>query len=347
MISSISIHNFRCYKHLKIDKFSRLNIIVGDNGSGKTALLESILFPLGTGPELGLRMRNQRGLDNTLGGTPKDIEDALWGDFFYNQDMTLPISLILDGDGKDSRSLEIYRGGAGSYTLELEDQSETHHSPITFLWKDSEKRSYPVVPIVGAKGLDFPGTGENINGFYFFSANQTVGATESAGRFSKLSITNKHRKFIDIFKKEYEWIEDINVEVVAGMPVLFATLRDSGRKLPLPNISSGLNRIIGIMLAIASAPKGIVLVDEIENGIHYSHLTAIWRAILNLLREYETQLFISTHSQECLSALIDAAGENVSDIVLWQTERRDGEHNVSTFRGEELKNALDYNEEVR
>ncbi len=50
MIRSIDIKNFRCYEHLHVNGCKRVNVIVGDNGSGKTALLEAMFMALGTRP---------------------------------------------------------------------------------------------------------------------------------------------------------------------------------------------------------------------------------------------------------------------------------------------------------
>lgn len=41
-LNSLEIKNFRLFKHLKIERLGRVNLIVGKNGVGKTALLEAI-----------------------------------------------------------------------------------------------------------------------------------------------------------------------------------------------------------------------------------------------------------------------------------------------------------------
>lgn len=51
-IDSITIDNFRSIKHLDISDLSHINLIVGDNNSGKTTLLEAIQLLLVT-PNLG------------------------------------------------------------------------------------------------------------------------------------------------------------------------------------------------------------------------------------------------------------------------------------------------------
>src|SRR3954447_22594432 len=76
MIHSIEISNFRCFRHLYTEKCPRFNIIVGDNGTGKTNLLEAIFFALGSSPEMAIRYRGQRGLGASFTGSPFRIEEV-------------------------------------------------------------------------------------------------------------------------------------------------------------------------------------------------------------------------------------------------------------------------------
>ena len=347
MIRSIDVRNFRCFKHLKIPELSRLNLIVGDNGAGKTALLESIFLTLGSSSEIGARIRGQRGLDGAFSGHVTRIEAALWGGLFYDGNMNRPISVTLDGEGSENRSLEISRRSAQEAVFQSFDKSvETRESPIIFSWRDHKGEFRTATPTVSSSGVKLPGTGEDLEDFFLFAANQTVGSGDNADRFSQLSQEGKHRRFVELFTKEYRWIADINVEVYGGGPVLFATL-ENGRKLPLPNISGGINRAVSFLLGIASFKSGVVIIDEIENGIHYSHQAGIWRALLTFIEEYNCQVFASTHSQECLAALSKVMPKNAQGIALLQMERGETESSVRQFSGKSLKLALEYHEEIR
>ena len=347
MIRSIDVRNFRCFRQLSIPDLGRLNVIVGDNGAGKTALLESIFLPLATSTEIGMRLRQQRGLDGAFQGTASHIESALWGGFFYNHDMKKSILLTLEGDGVESRSLEIAKSDSEGIFSEIAGDISSRDASVVFNWRDSSGNLKTARPMVSDGKFSFPGTGESLQNFYYYAANTTIGSVEVASKFSELSQAGLHERFIRLFQSEYSWIEGLNVEVYGGSPVLFAAIKGQKVKQPLPNVSSGINRAVAFMLAIASSENGIVMIDEIENGIHYSHLGGIWRSLLSFIREYNCQLVVSTHSQECLWALAKAAGSNLDDIRLWQLDRGDGQSIVNSFSGEDLKIALDYNEEIR
>lgn len=325
MIREFEITNFKCFAHLKVKKCNRFNVIVGDNGSGKTALLEGIFLALGHSGELVLRYRQIRGLDGMFAGSTQRVEEAIWRDYFYARDWERTISVELTGDGPEARSVRISRGKSQvSIPFEREEAEEVG-APISMVWRDSKGDDHAVFPKVTKQGMEFESSVEDVPLFFYYGANQTISSRENAERFSDLSRERKAKEFIELVTKEYDWIEDLDVEVIAGAPILYATLRDQEDKLPLPSVSGGINRLVSILLGIASHPRSVVLVDEIEDGIYYKHQAAFWRGILTFARKYECQLFATTHNVEWLEALSEASGKKTDDIALWRIERsKDG-----------------------
>ncbi len=338
MIRSIEIKNFRCFQHLEISDCSRINVIVGDNGSGKTALLEGIFLALGSSPELGLRFRKSRGLDGSFSGTPRMIEEAIWRDYFYARKWENTVSIVLEGDGIESRSVNLFRGRS-QLSIPLSPDSEKNEpstSPICFVWRDSEGREHESFPKLGPSGLEFESSDEDLDRFFLFPANQTIPSGESAGRLSELSRKGKMHDFINVVKSEYDWIDDLSIEVDAGAPTIYAVVRGNPEKIPLANVSGGINRMVSIMLGIASRSNSVVLVDEIENGIYFRHQQALWRGLLALSKNYNSQLFLTTHSEEWLEALVDAAENNFEDLSLWRVEYSKKGPIIHQFSGKQV-----------
>jgi predicted ATPase len=336
MIHSIDIRNFRCFEHLEVPKCRRINLIVGDNGSGKTALLEAIFMALAVGPEVALRYRQQRGLDGTFSGPPRQIEEALWRDLFFKGEWDRTISVQISGEGPESRSVTVTRGERQLFipltgTNEARDVSG---APISFTWRDHKGQEHPSFPRVSAAGIQLEPGAEDMPNFFYYAANQTNPSTENATRFSELSRSGRLHEFVRVFAREYKWIDDLSIEVLAGAPVIYATIGQN--RLPLAYVSSGLNRIIAIMLAIASREQSVILVDEVEDGIYYKHHTAIWRGLISFARNYDSQIILTTHSAEWMNALAEAAGDDMKDISLWRLERSAFQPVLRQFFGKQV-----------
>jgi len=107
MIDSFQIDKFRCFPHLELKDFGQFNIIVGDNGSGKTALLEAIFFP-GSGAGLPVAYRSMRGMIAPNFSPDKDIYKSLFDDLFYDFSEDSGIEIKLTGSYENFRRNKIF-----------------------------------------------------------------------------------------------------------------------------------------------------------------------------------------------------------------------------------------------
>lgn len=350
MINDLEIRNYKCFEHLHVSNCRRINILVGDNGAGKTAFLEAIFAALAGNAQVFIRNRQARGLDGAFTGSARTIEDAIWGDLFHNFSTNNSISIMLSGSGPESRSIFINRGQSNTL-IPLDDPHASSSSAASyrFIWKDFTGNEYDGSPTFSGGALSFPPEREHLPDYFYFSSIQIGTAGENATRFSELSKARRHRQFVELFVREYPWIEDLSIEVVGGQPVIHATLKDMVEKVPLNSISSGINRIMSILLIMASHPRSVVVVDEIENGLYYKHHESFWRWLLSFSQSSESQLFLSTHSEEWVKALIGVAdAEAMKNIAFWRLERNEkGEPELFEFDGATLKSGIEFGVEVR
>src|SRR5262245_40807907 len=97
MIESIHIKNFRCFEDVELKNLTRVNIIVGQNASGKTALLEAIYLTIGV-PALTLKVRGWRGLGGIMPiSEHASSMNAVWRDYFYRFDQDRVASIAFRG----------------------------------------------------------------------------------------------------------------------------------------------------------------------------------------------------------------------------------------------------------
>ena len=130
----------------------------------------------------------------------------------------------------------------------------------------------------------------------------------------------------------------------SGPPVLVGDI-GLNELLPLSQMGEGLTRVARLILAVAEARDSLVLVDEFENGIHYSLLEHVWSAVDEAARAYGAQVFATTHSYECLRAANRSLGENLR----YHRMERDSAENVRcvSFDDSEVTTSVQHGFEVR
>jgi len=350
MIESIAIQNFRCFKHAEIHGLKRINLIVGKNGSGKTALLESIFLAGGGSAELALRIRALRGMGQVLQlSVDRSGYESLWKDLFFGFKQDETIGVALAGSKANTRSVTIEYAKEQNLTLPLGKSvlDSPLIVPIVFQWKGSRGEVAETIEVrVSEKGLNIGGTAESIPTF-LFSGGVPSNPVENATRFSELDVNGEAHSVVDRLVEEFPDIEEVSVQISAGVPGLFAKVKQFGEKFPLGVLSGGINKLMSLLLALASKPQGIVLVDEIENGFYFDRLRSIWSALHSLARDRDSQIFASTHSRDCLNAILPLVEQHPSEVALLRTDKTNGQCEIEVFRGEQLASALRQEVDVR
>ena len=125
-------------------------------------------------------------------------------------------------------------------------------------------------------------------------------------------------------------------------------LKGHDRPIPLRSLGDGALRLFGVALALANSRDGFLLIDEAENGIHYSVQRDYWRMVLQTAHENNVQVLATTHSSDCVRGFAAAAAE-LEDIegVLVRLSRRDGHLRAVEYPEEELVIAAEQGIEVR
>ena len=114
--------------------------------------------------------------------------------------------------------------------------------------------------------------------------------------------------------------------------------------VPLPAMGEGMSRLARIVLGIARSTGGVALVDEIENGFHHAVLPDVWRAIGKAADKFDTQVFATTHSFECVQAA-DAALDD--QLAFHRLEAIDSGSRCVTYDRENISAAIKHGLEVR
>lgn len=119
------------------------------------------------------------------------------------------------------------------------------------------------------------------------------------------------------------------------------------RPVPLRSYGDGVNRLFGIVLSQVNAQDGLLLIDEFENGMHYSIQRDAWRIVFDLAKRLDIQVVATSHSWDTIEAFQHVANEHTEDGVLIRLSRRGDEIIPTLFREDELAIATRDRIEVR
>ena len=131
----------------------------------------------------------------------------------------------------------------------------------------------------------------------------------------------------------------------------FARIEGKDRPEPLSNLGEGMNRAFALAIGLIRAPNGVLLVDEVENGLHYSVQADLWRLIFETAEKFDVQVFATTHSYDYVQAFEQVAQDYESlESMLVSLRRReeDPEDIVAVLSDrDELGTVVEENIEVR
>jgi len=351
MFTSFSIEHFRCFKHLEIKELERVNLIAGINNVGKTALLEALFMHIGyNNPQLSLVINIKRGMHQYS----RSAED-LWGWLFHDRDTRQTISFLSHDHLEKSRELSLRLVEPETAIIANADNGsdDTSYMPtdtaqyellMDFRAPDGSTASFTAS--LGEKGLETTGPRKQHPFRAIFLGTGPSGG-EDAERFSKLEAKGRHEQIISMMRIVEPQLKRLSVLASAGQPEVYADLGLS-QLIPVRMMGQGTGRLLTILLAIADSPQGFTLIDEVDNGLHYSILGKVWHAIRDLARELNAQVFATTHSRECISAAHETfSSESPYDFRLHRLERSRSTLEVIQYDKESLASALKEDLEVR
>jgi hypothetical protein len=95
--------------------------------------------------------------------------------------------------------------------------------------------------------------------------------------------------------------------------------KGDGNPTPIGSMGDGMWRMLGIAISITQSRSSVLLVDEIDAGLHYSVMTEMWQWILNVAKEFDVQVFATTHSFDCVESLARASAGR-EDVTVQRIE---------------------------
>lgn len=375
-MKSLEIKNYKNLKDFKIDSLSRVNLIVGKNNVGKSTLLEAISIFCSKGDVYQLKnildIRGE-GVDYF---TPddnqqeKEIESfrSLYSGRNLENFFQIPIGIDAGGDTQlrlfeDNTSLKIQ-------FVKLVETLETDvygiEKTVRRIIDDKNNSEYTSSNITYGILSSFEGKGS----LYIFGRRYTrpiadksisfeyvrtsqISSDKNPDLFDQIALSPLEKEIIkalQIIEPRIDAInflkDDLTKRHREDERVPIVVFRNSTTRYKLTSMGDGLNRILTIILALLNCKDGILLIDEFENGLHYSVQTQLWQIIYKLAEELNIQVFATTHSEDCIKSFVTADSAQAGKII--RLENRDGNIVPVLFNdSDRLQFAIDQNIEIR
>jgi hypothetical protein len=218
---------------------------------------------------------------------------------------------------------------------------------ISFIWQRDGGPTIQITPRFNQVGLAIESSHTEFLPILWFGPHIPDTAEDNARRYSDLSRKGESLPIAEAMRTEFPFLLELSTEFTSNGASIFATMAGRKEKVPVGLVSDGVNKLLGILIAIASIPNGTILLDQLEDGFYYDRLPSIWKLIHSFALTYAVQVFATTHSKESLEALRSLVEENPDDFCLLQAKRGEGSSTVNLIQGKFFGAALEQGTEIR
>lgn len=355
MLKSISIENFRGFNKLDINDCRTFNLIIGKNNVGKTALLEAIFLHIGSkNPELPIRINILRGIFPL-----SSKAESLWSPLFYHYEFQNTISISSIDIKHKTRKLEIKLASKDATKIlkpreKRDKEGETSittqttvQDRIELKYYDPDNNYSTSYAIADKEGIHLENLKDSdLSGIFVISRGKG-GGSEDASRYAQLDVKGDTNDIINILQKVEPRLKRLTV-VPQGIESNVYGDIGFGRAIPVQLMGEGTSKLLTLALAITAVKNGIVLVDELENGIHYSIMRDVFASLKELAKKYNVQIFATSHSNECLHSIYEAhETTNPNDFSVIRLDRINDEIKTMVYDKEALDTVFETGWEIR
>ncbi len=374
MLTGLSIEGFRGIEQLTIRPLGRINLVAGKNGAGKTAVLESLWILSGPDmPDLAVRLDAFRGL-------PPPSAETAFVDLFNRFNTRESIKIV--GEVKSRlkhRKLMIHLedhlsstarlpqyGNPSEAALERSTQLQTEGQyEIVLDYQHDDGKAYksrawwveqtlsppPQIPVqIALTNASVRQEREQVPGrpvSTFMGALHRNNLEEDARMFGALQLQGEDGEILAILRTLEPRLKSITPILINNIPVIHANI---GVDRPIASrlLGEGFNRMFSMAVAMQTTRGGMLLIDEIENGLHHSVMKDVFSNLLVLANKFDVQVVATTHSAECIKAAYESLSHgNAEDFTFHRIDRVEGHSKATYFDGEMLETAMLHEMEVR
>lgn len=380
LIDSLTIRGFRGFGELTIPRFGKVNLITGKNNTGKSSVLEALRILASRGApdilraillyreELTDTLRYRTDYDSLMEQEDFSLIRSLFLGYPDILTQGKPAEFTLAATGPLADPLKQLTVRAAWITRQKDDDELKHFRyteapdehfgegdgrPALSLQSGHQRRQVPLstllrpraAPVLLTKAASPWGEGPADIAQLYLDPFSAKTSSQLGMLWDAIALTDAQDtvlKALQLISPDIQAVSMIGSDrrPTGGRTAIVRSQRFSS-PIPLRSYGDGINRLFGIILSLCNVRHGILLIDEFENGLHYSVQPLVWKTIFQLARDLDVQVFATTHSRDCILAFQQAAAESPEDGQLTRLTRK-GDHVLSTtFSEDELKIVAD------
>lgn len=346
-LKELEITKFRGIRHLHIDELGKVNVFIGSNNVGKSTLLEATFMLANmANPLLPSQVNIFREAQHT---------DLAHIKYLFNK-ARISDHPIIEGITSENlhKRIEITTIGTNASNkdeniIDLSAMDSTPISGIELICDDGAQQYTTKLTNDNGK-LSITSTIQYIDGRFrsvLIPSNSKEG--DVLNSYSELVRRQLKDAIIDALRNFDSRIT--NIEALSDG--LYLQFEGMDELLPLTMAGDGVRRYLGIVSHVIDPTTDIVLIDEIENGLHYTAYSKLWKSLILSALSNNVQLFVTTHSKEALRYLAETYPKlqnklNSNDVRIYTIDQElNGEQYVYALSAEGLQGAIESNIEIR
>jgi AAA15 family ATPase/GTPase len=374
MLKSFQISNFRLFQHLELSRLSRVNLAAGRNNSGKSTFLEAVeLYASNASSSVLLDLlesRQETWFSEAQLHSQNFLSNPVRHLFFGHQLPKVGGKGISLGDISSHTKLHI---SAAVYQNKNDDEGTLRKIRISDVEFDEDLSNVEVFLVVeeGERTrrifrLDRDVKDIRRNSRILYERQESefkyiwqIVSTENmtnrklAALWDLTSLTNLESEvisalaLIDSRVSGVAFVEDVSRGRSGDNRIPLVKMEGIDEPLPLKSMGDGINRLFHIIVALVNARNGILLIDEFENGLHWSVQPKVWDIVFQLSERLNVQVFATTHSRDCIEGFESAWNKYPTLGAFFRFDMRDKFIKVTEYTSETLTDAIDMDVEVR
>lgn len=317
MLQSIHIQNFKGFKDTEVGPFKKVNLILGGQNVGKTSLLEAVYACVGFDAQgAGDAFRLFEGNDQQR----------------YHRSVFANPSLALEANFDDGHRQYVVDNSSAFSELSkrveglgrLKNGREL--AGLSYYFGETIKYSeLQVLPI----SMHLPNQADQVN------------------LYGKVILARKKKQLLELLQKIEPRLESLDAVSPDGEQRIYADIAGLPQALQMLQLGHGFNRLLVLFAQLLVSESKLVLVDEVENGIHYSALPTLFEGIKLVAKERDIQSLITTHSWDCLRAACEVFADSPELFQVIRLERDGDNTKAVCIEGERMLRMMTQDMEVR